>query len=99
MVGCESKQEEVAMDCESDSDSSDSTFERSDYPCPFCHTNFINQEEVFEHMEICSGTDPEPEVLKLIRPYCQQNFETADGIEKHIGIHIMRYIRNLHNLS
>ena len=50
-------------------------------------------------MEICSGTDPEPEVLKLSCPYCQQTFETYDKIEKHIGIHIMRQIRNLHNLS
>ena len=40
--------------------------------------------------KICSGTDPETEVLKMIRPYCQQYFETADGIEKHNGIHIMR---------
>ena len=67
--------------------------------CPFCHTDFINQEEVIEHMEICSGTDPEPEVLKLICPYCQQTFDIYDKIENHIGIHIMRYIRNLHNLS
>ena len=93
--GCDSEQEEDAMDCESDLDSLDSTSERSDYPCPFCHTDFINQEEVIEHMEICSGTDTEPEVLKLMCPYCQQNFETA---EKHIGIHIMRWIRSLHNL-
>ena len=55
------EEEEDAMDCESDSDSLDSTSERSDYPCPFCNTDFINQEEVFEHMEICSGTDPEPD--------------------------------------
>ena len=48
---CDSEQEEYSMDCESDSDSSDSTCEISDYPCPFCHTNFINQEEVIEHME------------------------------------------------
>ena len=31
----------------------------TNYPCPFCHTDFINQEEVIEHMEICSVTDPE----------------------------------------
>ena len=24
--------------------------------CPFCHTEIINQEEVIEHIEICSGT-------------------------------------------
>ena len=90
------EEEEDAMDCESDSDSSDSTCEISDYPCPFCHTNFINQEEVFEYMEICSGTDPEPEVLKLICPKCQQTFETSDKIEKHIGIHIMGWIRNFY---
>ena len=82
--GCESKQEEDVIDFESDSASSDSTSKRSDYPLPFCHTDFINQEDVIEHMEICSVTDPEPEVLKLICPHCQQNFETADGIEKHI---------------
>ena len=76
--GYESEKEEVAMDFESDSDSLDSTSKRSDYPCPFCHTDFINQEEVFEHMEICSGTDPAPEVLKPICPYCQQIFETTD---------------------
>jgi hypothetical protein len=22
------------------------------YPCPFCHNDFINQEEVIEHMKI-----------------------------------------------
>ena len=70
--GCDNEEEEDAMDCESDLYSSDSTSERSDYPCPFCHTDFINQEEVFEHMEICSGTDPEPEVLNLIYAYCQK---------------------------
>ena len=78
------------MDCESDSDSSDSTCERSDYPCLVFHTNFINQEEVIEHMEICSGTDPEREVLKLTCPYCQQTFETHDKIGKHIQIYILR---------
>ena len=62
----------------------------TNYPCPFCHTNFINQEEVTEHMEICSGTDQEPEVLKLICPFCQKTFETFDKLEKPIGIHIMR---------
>ena len=41
-------------------------------------------------MEICSGTDPKPEVLKLICPYCQKTIETYDKIEKPIGIHIMR---------
>ena len=64
--GYDSEKEEDAMDFESDSDSSDSTSERSDYSCPFCHTDFINQ------------------VLKMIRPYYQQNFETDDGNEKHI---------------
>ena len=58
------------------------------YPCPFRHTNFINQEEVIEHMEICSWTDPEPEALKLICPYCQKTFEMYDKIEKPIGIDI-----------
>ena len=62
----------------------------TNYPCPFCHTDFINQEEVIEHMEICSGTDPKPKVLKLIGPYCQPTFETYDKIEKHIWIHFMR---------
>ena len=74
------------MYCESDSDSLDTT-ERSDYPCSFCHNDFINQEEVIESMEICFGTDAEPEVLKLICPYCPQIFETTDAIEEHIGIH------------
>ena len=41
-------------------------------------------------MEICSGTDPEPVVLKLIGPYGQKTFETYDKIKKPIGIHIMR---------
>ena len=45
------------------------------YSCPFCHTNFINKLEVIEYMEICSGTDPELEVLKLICPHCQQTFD------------------------
>ena len=62
----------------------------TNYPCPVCHTNFINQEEVIEPLDICSGTEPEPEMMKLICPYCQQTFETNDKIEKHIGIHIMR---------
>ena len=88
------------MYCESDTNSSDSTSEISDYPCPFCHPDFINQqEEVIEHMEVWSGTDPEPEVLKMIWPYCKQTFETYDKIEKPITIHIMRQIRNLHNQS
>ena len=87
------------MYCESDSDSSDTTFEMSDYPCPFCHSDFINQEEVIEHVEICSGTDTELEVLKLICPYCWQTFETNDEIDNYIGIFLMRSIRNLHNLS
>ena len=61
---CDSEQEENAMDCESDSDSSDSTSKRSDYPCPFCHTKRM----LLSTLKICSGTDPE--VLKLIHPYC-----------------------------
>ena len=54
---------------------------------------------VIEHMEICSGTDLEPEVQMLIGPYCQQIFDIHEKIQKHIGIHITRYISNLHNLS
>ena len=50
--GCESKQEEDVIDFESDSASSDSTSKRSDYPCPFCHTDFINQEEVIEQKKL-----------------------------------------------
>ena len=57
---CDSQQEEDAMDCESDSEGLDSTSKRSDYPCPFCHTDFIGQEQVIEHVEICSGTHTEP---------------------------------------
>ena len=72
------------MDCESDSDSSVSTSERSHYSCQFCHTNFINQGYVIEHMEICLGTDPEPEVLKLTCPYYQQTFETHNKTQNHI---------------
>ena len=71
----------------------------TNYPVPFCHTNFINQEEVIEHMEICWGTDLKPEVLKLTCPYCQPTFETYENIEKHIQIQFMRLIRNLQNLS
>ena len=37
--------------CKSDSDSSDSTSERSDYPCPFCHTDFINQGDVLSTLK------------------------------------------------
>ena len=44
--GCDNEEEEDAMDCESDSDSSDSTSEKSDYPCLFCHTDFISQEVI-----------------------------------------------------
>ena len=66
---------------------------------PFCHTDFINREEVIEQIEICLGTYPEPEVQKLICPYCQQIFDRHDKIENHIGIHITRYIRTLHNRS
>ena len=62
----------------------------TNYPCPFCHTNFINKEEVIEHMEIFRGTDPKPNVLKLICPYCQPTIETYDKIEKHIKIHFKR---------
>ena len=62
----------------------------TNYPCPFCHNDFINQEEVIEHMKICSGTDPEPKVLKVICPYGQKTFETYDKIENPIGSQIMR---------
>ena len=48
--GYDREKEEDAMEFESDLDNSDSTSERSDYPCPFFHTNFINQEAVIEHM-------------------------------------------------
>ena len=37
----------------------------TNYPCPFCHTDFINQEDVIEHMEICSVTDPEANLSLL----------------------------------
>ena len=40
---------------ESDSDSLDTTSERSDYPCQFCHNNFNNQEEVIE--QTCETND------------------------------------------
>ena len=49
-------------------------------------------------MEICPGTDPELDVLKLICPYCQQTFDIYDNIENYIGIQIMTYIRILSNL-
>ena len=70
----------------------------TNYSCPFCHTDFINQEKGMEHMEICSGTDPELNVLKPICPYCQQTFEIYDKLENYIGIQIMIYIRILLNL-
>ena len=70
----------------------------TNYSCPFCHTDFINQEQVMEHMEICSGTDPELDMLKLVRPYCQQTFDIYDKIENYIGIQIVTYIRILLNL-
>ena len=85
--GCDNEEEEDPMDCEWDSDSMDSIFERSDYPCLFCKKNFINQEEVIEPMEICLGTDAETEVMKPICPYCHQIFKITDEIEEHIGIH------------
>ena len=50
-------------------------------------------------MEICPGTNPEPNVLNFIHPYCEQTFETYDKIKSHIGIHIMRWIRNFQILS
>ena len=34
----------------------------TNHPCSFYHTDFINQNEVIEHMETGSGTDPKPEV-------------------------------------
>ena len=85
--GCDNEEEEDPMDCEWYSDSMDSISERSDYPCPFCHNNFINKEEVIEPMEICLGTDTETEVLKSICPFCHQIFKTTDEIEEHIVIH------------
>ena len=88
--GCDKEKKEDAIDCESDSDSSDSSSERCDNPFLFWHTDFITQEEIIAHMEICSGTDTEPEVLKLICPHCQQTFETYDRIKNHIWIRIMR---------
>ena len=62
----------------------------TNYPCPFCHTDFINKEEVIGHMEICLGTDPKPYVLNLICPYCQPTFETNDKIEEYTEIHFKR---------
>ena len=62
----------------------------TNYPCPFCINDFINQEEFIEHKEICSGTNPKPEVLNLICPYGQKTFETYDKIEKPSGSHIIR---------
>ena len=84
VVGCD-EEEEDAMEYESDADNSDSDSSNSDYPCPFCHYDFTNQEEVIDHMEICSETDQE--MMKPICPYCQQTFETTDEMEQHIGIH------------
>ena len=52
----------------------------TNYSCPFWHNDFINQEEVIDHMEICSETDPEHEMLKLICPYIQKTFKTYDKI-------------------
>ena len=71
---------------ESDSDRLDSNPERSDYPCPICHTDFVNKKEVIEHMEICSGTYPEPKRLNLICTYCKQTFATNDKIEMPIAM-------------
>ena len=51
-----------------------------------------------EHMEICSGTDPEVDVLKPICLYCQQTFDIYDKIDNYIGIQIVTYIRILLNL-
>ena len=62
----------------------------TNYSCPFCHTHFINREKVIEQIEICSGTYPEPEMMKLNGLNCQQAFEIYDKIENHIGFHIMR---------
>ena len=50
-------------------------------------------------MEICVGKNPEPEVMKLVVLHCQQTIDIYDKIENHIGIHVMRQIKNLHNLS
>ena len=47
-------------------------------------------------MEICSGTDLEPEVLKLM---CLNYQKTYDKFHNYIEIHIMEWIRNLHNMS
>ena len=86
------------MYCESDSDSSSNTPEWSDYPCQFCHNDFINQDEVIEHMEICSGTDTEPKVWKLMCTFCQQTFWNIwQDWESYWNSH--HVIRNLHNLS
>ena len=37
--------------------------------------------------------------LKVNCPYCEQTYKTYDKIKNHIGIHIMRKLRNLVNLS
>jgi hypothetical protein len=37
----------------------------TNYHCPFCHIDFINQEKVIEHMKICSVTDPETNLSSL----------------------------------
>ena len=65
----------------------------TNYPCPCCHTNFINQEEVIDNIEIGSGTDSEPEVLNLIRPFYLHNLsqqhqqaERANWSNEHISM-------------
>ena len=75
------------MDYVSDSESSESGSSDSDYPCPFCDSDFFSQKEVIEHMKICSETDPESDRNKPICLYCKETFETTDEIEEHIGIH------------
>ena len=83
----DNEDEEDAMNCEWDSDSIESISETSEYPRPFCHNNFINYKENIESIEMCLGTDKEPDVLKSIHSYCPKIFEATDEIEEHIGIH------------
>ena len=83
---------------ESDSDSLDTTSERSDYPCQFCHNDFNNQEEVIEHMEICSGTNTEPEVWKPHQSLLPAKLiKIWQDLEAYCNSHDV--VRNLHNLS
>jgi hypothetical protein len=64
----------------------------TNYSCPFCHTDFINQEKVIEQTQTQNLTCWNLSVLTVSKSLIY------DKIDNYIAIQIMTYIRILPNL-